>query len=85
MTQFEIDSDGRTVWVNSAMGVCVGRFSRFGIDIHRDFTAQVAGEPECLDCTHEKPTLAEWERFKSGMMEHYGVVVGDEHRPEFLS
>lgn len=79
-----IESDGNTVWVNSQTGMCIGRFSRFGIDIHRDFHQQADGKGECLNCTHERPSIAEWERFKSGMREHYGVSVGDEHKPKFL-
>lgn len=29
----EVISDGYTVWVNSIEGVCIGRFSKFGIDV----------------------------------------------------
>lgn len=36
----EIDTDGRTIWVNGPDGCCLGRFSPFGIDAHRTFAEQ---------------------------------------------
>jgi hypothetical protein len=39
----EIISDGRTVWVNGSDGICLARFSRFGIDVHNDAFGQMAG------------------------------------------
>lgn len=80
----QVHGDGRTVWVHGLDGSCIGRFSRFGIDVHRTVAAQVRGEPQCLDCTHGKPDLAGWRRFQDGMRRHYGVNVGDEHMPGFL-
>lgn len=72
------------IWVNGADGSCIARFSRFGIDIHRTTTAQMAGESECLDCSHGRPGLAEWDRFKTGMLRHYGIAIADSMRPSFL-
>lgn len=80
----EIQSDGKTVWVNGADGCCIGRFSRFGIDIHRDFAAQLAGLGQCLDCTHTMPDLSDWKRFVSAMRCHYDVEIGARYMPEFL-
>ncbi len=79
----EIVSDGRTVWVNGPDGCCLGRFSRFGIDVHKDAAGQQQGS-QCLDCTHTTPTDMDWARFVLNMMLHHDVVVGDEHRPYFL-
>lgn len=80
----QVESDGRTVWVNAGDGSCIGRFSRFGIDVHRTASAQMRGESECLDCTHALPDPAGWKRFQEGMRLHHGVDVGDEHMPKFL-
>jgi hypothetical protein len=84
MSETQVQSDDCTVWVNGSDGMCLGRFSRFGIDIHRSFAEQAAGMGECLDCTHTKPTLDDWQRFKLGMQTYYGVSVGDENRPKWL-
>ncbi len=80
----EVVSDGRTVWINSAEGCCLGRFSRFGIDVHKDAVGQVEGDP-CLDCAPGLPDASGWERFRRGMLEHHGVAVEDRHRPAFLN
>ena len=39
--QYKIETDGTTVWVNSETGMCIGRFGRNGVDVHRDFEAQL--------------------------------------------
>ena len=80
----DVQSDGKTVWVNAVDGSCIGRFSRFGIDLHRTVSAQLAGEGACLDCTHGLPGRGDWEHFKAGLLEHYGIVLSDEHMPRFL-
>lgn len=76
----EILSDGRTVWVNMA-GCSIGRFGPYGIDVHRTIQAQMEGQPECLACTHGPTTLADWRRFQTSMMDHYGVIIPDNHMP----
>jgi hypothetical protein len=78
----EISSDGTTVWVNAP--VLVGRFSKFGIDIHR-LPKQQAELGQCLLCTHELPTQAQWTIFKDKMREFYGIKVPDKHKPTWLS
>lgn len=83
-TDTEILSDGKTVWINASDGSCIGRFSRFGIDLHRSATDQMSGHPECLDCSHERPRLEEWRRFQAGAATHYGVIVPDSDCPDFL-
>jgi hypothetical protein len=73
---FEILSDGRTVWVNTPSG-CIGRFSAKGVDVHKLPEEQMEGG-QCLDCT----TDPDWDRFKASMLHYYGIEVGDEHRPK---
>lgn len=75
----EVTSDGRTVWVGGPDGCCLGRFSRFGVDVHRDTQGQI-NIGACLDCT----TSTDWGRFVSSMRRHHGVVVSDEHKPDYL-
>lgn len=73
-----IDSDGTTVWVNSAT-YCLGRFGRFGIDIHREPGQHDVGE--CLFCTHGETTTADWDTFVEKMKELYFIVVPKKHKP----
>jgi len=83
MQKSQITADGRTVWVNSFDG-SLGRFSRFGVDVHTLITAQMNGAPQCLACTHERPNLADWRRFQTLMRQYYNVRVGDRHMPDFI-
>ena len=78
----EIQSDSKTVWVNSAS--LLGRFGMVGIDIHRPVDEQ-SSKGECLHCTHGITTLKDWKTFQSKMKEFYGIDVSDEHRPERLN
>lgn len=82
---FQIVSDGRTVWVNADTGECVARFSHFGIDIHRRVNEQIAGKPECLLCTHERPGTAEWITFTEFVETTYKVKIAAKHKPAWLS
>lgn len=81
----EITSNGKTVWVNDDEGVCLGRFSRFGIDVHKDFAGQVASDTQCLDCKAGPVNREDWERFKAGMLSFHNVTVDDSHMPGFLN
>lgn len=85
MFEAEIIADGRTVWVNGPDGMCFGRFSRFGIDVHKSFAAQASGLGQCLDCTHSIPGPLEWERFRDGMKSHHGVTVPSACKPRWLA
>lgn len=84
MQEHEILSNGATVWVNSSSGACIGRFVRNGVDVHKDFQAQMDGEGECLDCCHGLPPRESWDRFVSSMLEHYQIEIDDKHRPKFV-
>lgn len=80
-TVCEINADPvrGTVWINGADGSCIGRFSkRFGIDVHRTATTQLAGESECILCTHEPSDRTSWSRFIDAMLEHHAVAVPDD-------
>jgi hypothetical protein len=86
MIETEIRSDKRTVWVNSGVtGACIGRFGPMGIDIHKEvFPHEDLDGTECLSCTHEPATLADWRRFVHEMQKFYDITVGEEHRPTWL-
>lgn len=74
----EISTDGITVWVNSEFA-CLGRFGRWGIDIH---TGDPTSPTECLFCTHTQTTLLDWELFRTRMMELHQVEVPPDYCPE---
>jgi len=78
--RYQIAFDGNTVWVNTAEGICVARFGRGGIDIHKDYEAQMAGGPQCLHCTHGRPGIEEWNDFIIKMKAIYGVAIPEEAR-----
>jgi hypothetical protein len=40
----EIIGDGRTVWINAEDGICIGRFGRFGINVHHDANGQTGAD-----------------------------------------
>lgn len=78
----QVLSDGRTVWVNDATGYAVARFSSKGIDIH-----QAAGcdGGECLFCTHEETSDADWVLFRQKMVELKNIYVPERHKPKWLT
>lgn len=81
---FEIKADPArgTVWINADDGSCIGRFSKhFGVDVHRTATAQLAGEPECLVCTHGPADRGTWLLFVDAMQQHHGVRVPEHFSP----
>ena len=70
----DVTSDGKTVWVNTDKGDCIGRFSkRFGIDIHNGAEVVMETGKQCLFCLHGEG--ATWELFIEKMQEHHGVEV----------
>ena len=77
--EYQILSDGKTVWVNKP--VLVGRFSRFGLDVHKP---EICDGGHCIHCTTGLPTPADWETFVAAMVEHFDVVVPDKHKPKWL-
>ena len=81
---YEIVSGGigirQTVWVNGQDGMCLGRFSNFGIDVHKD----TAGHTSCLDCKAGPVTPADWKRFQESMLRYHQIHVPDSYMPQFL-
>jgi hypothetical protein len=74
--EVRVSQDGGTVWVNGADGASIGRFSKqFGMDVHRTSAEQLEGMGQCLACTHERAGAAEWDAFRSKMLEHHGVAL----------
>jgi len=75
--QIQVSDDGGTVWVHSLTdGSTVGRFSkRFGIDVHRTMTDQMAGGEQCLSCSHEPAGPEDWRRFVELMKKHHEVSI----------
>jgi len=74
--EIQLDDLRRRVWVHGSDGSTVARFdNRFGMDIHRSITEQLAGALQCLYCTHEQPSLSDWETFRCKVEQHFGVLV----------
>jgi len=73
-------TDGTTIWINSSDGMCIGRLSPRGIDVHASAERQLEGE-HCLHCeTAAKPCAKEiafamYVQFCAKMKEHHGVEV----------
>ena len=77
MKDYEIDTDGRVVWVNGP--VLLGRFSQRGIDVHVD--GKCVGD----SCSGTwKANIEDWRRFQSLMVEIHNIEVPDKHMPGFL-
>lgn len=73
--QVEWSVRGDAVWIHCSDGSTVGRFGRMGVDLHNSITEQLAGQPECRLCTHQRPTMADWIMFRQKAMEWWGVNV----------
>lgn len=75
--RYEIQySDRRdTVWIHCIDGSTVGRFGRMGVDLHNSVTEMLEGATQCRLCTHGRPSMAEWELFRSKALEWWGVIV----------
>jgi len=75
---YEICTDelGRRLWINSEDGSAVARFNtQTGVDVHNTVTDQLAGEPECLWCTHGKPDHKTWQKFIQKVKELFGLTL----------
>ena len=80
--RIQVSLDGATVWVHGDDGSTVGRFSkRFGMDVHTTASAQLAGEPQCLSCTHDVAGQAEWSEFCRLMKMHHGFDIPEHLMP----
>ena len=45
------------------------------MDVHNTVSDQMSGAPECLQCTHEKPSRRDWIEFCKLMLKHHHVEV----------
>jgi hypothetical protein len=81
---YQVISDGTTVWVNHSSGYCAARFGRFGIDIHNSPDDQERTGEQCLYCTHGAVKAVDWITFTEKVMELFGVTVEDKHCPDRL-
>lgn len=74
--ELQLSATRTAIWVHSTTdGSTVGRFGRMGIDLHNTVTEQMAGLPECRLCTHGKPSVADWNMFRSRVLEWFGLDV----------
>lgn len=63
------------VWIHCSDGSTVGRFGKMGVDLHNSVSEQMAGQPECRLCTHQRPTAADWALFREKAKEWWEVDV----------
>lgn len=81
MNEFEVQLSASRdrLWIHSAAdGSTVGRFGKFGIDLHNTITDQMAGLPQCRLCTHHRPTQADWDQFRALALKWWGVEVPED-------
>ena len=72
-----------TVWVNAEGGMCIGRFGRRIVDVHRTTKEQVEGGKQCAACRpRSHDVAADWRFFQEMMRQYHGVIVGDAWRPD---
>ncbi len=74
------ETDGKTFWVNGPDGMCIGRLSPAGIDIHGNARAQAAGAHCCycepgLNPFEKSVTFPMYVRFVEKMKEHHNVEI----------
>lgn len=74
--QVQYSASKDTLWVHCSTGETVGRFSsKFGMDIHNTIKDQEKGSPQCLHCTHGKPTPEDFDLFCEKAKELWGVEI----------
>lgn len=81
---YDVFSNGDTVWVNASDGCCIARFSPRGIDIHHNAEQQMAGKT-CLDCSPGPCRESDWDRFRAVMKEKYSITIEERHKPRKLA
>ena len=73
--QVETSIQRNVVWVHASDGSTVGRFGRFGIDLHNTITEQLNCMPQCRLCTHDSVTSGDWDTFRAKALEWWGVEI----------
>lgn len=83
MPEYDITTDGITVWVNGPYSL-LGRFGKMGVDIHHAHEPGLWPMPasECLFCTHAQTTRQDWGLFVEKMLQLHGVKVPDKYLPD---
>jgi hypothetical protein len=52
------------VWIHCSDGSTIGRFGKFGVDLHNTVSEQLLGKSQCRLCTHGRTTVADWDLFR---------------------
>ncbi len=74
-----VETDGRTVWVNTLEGGAVGRFGRLAIDVHNP------ANNSCEDCGPIGDNFpGAWKRFRIGMKRVHNFDVPESFRPDWV-
>ncbi len=90
--RYSVETDGITVWVNGHDGVCWGRFSTFGIDVHGNAEQQMSGT-SCLECIPAIPIErggpgkmqhSHWAQFQESMLRNHNATIPDTYMPNWL-
>lgn len=76
--EIQLSEPRNVVWIHAPDGSTVGRFGRMGIDLHTTVTEQMAGAPQCRLCTHDTPSIEDWQLFRAKALEWWGVEVPDD-------
>lgn len=90
MRQFEVSTDGTTVWVNGSMG-CLARFGRHAMEIAAP-TVPFEDVTEAYystrwDTSRGAPgtfSKRDWQEFKKKVLDFHGFEIADEHMPQHL-
>lgn len=78
MYEVQTEPQRRKIWVHASDGSTVGRFdARAGIDIHNTVQDQLAGKPQCLHCTHGRPTSEDWRTFRRHARELWSLDIAE--------
>lgn len=71
----QVQSDGRTCWVNGRDGMSLARFGPVGVDIHKTTDEQLAGK-HCEDCfKRTDDPEADWAKFVIGVASTHGICI----------
>ena len=74
--EVQYSANKEKLWVHCSNGETVGRYdTRFGMDIHHTIEEQMNGKPQCINCTHGKSNLKEFEEFCRISRELWGVEI----------
>ena len=73
-----IDSDGRTVWINRNCQ-CLARFC----PVSREYNMHWR-KPQVIRHRGAEPTLDDWESFVAVIDESFEIKIGPEHRPFYI-